>query len=77
MHTDGLDPDTSHTVALFHPRDQSWEEHFAWSRDSSGILMGTTECGRATIARLQLNHPEMIALRTLLAVLGLFPEIVS
>jgi hypothetical protein len=77
MHTDGLDPETNETAALFHPREQVWEGHFAWSRESSGILSGKTECGRATIVRLQLNHADLVELRALLAVLGLFPELMS
>jgi hypothetical protein len=54
--TRAVDPETNEPVALFHPREQKWEEHFAWSRDSSGVLSGKTPCGRATIARLRLNE---------------------
>ena len=26
----GIDPDSSHAVHLFHPRADSWRDHFAW-----------------------------------------------
>src|SRR3954465_4324750 len=36
--THALDPETGKGVALFHPRQQSWSDHFAWSSDFSRIL---------------------------------------
>jgi hypothetical protein len=33
-------------------------------------IVGKTACGRATINRLDLNHPELLRLRSLLAELG-------
>ena len=52
--TDGVDPKTGHSVPLFDPRRQDWNVHFYWSRDADRIL-GMTDIGRATIARLDMN----------------------
>ena len=54
--TDGVDPQTRQRVALFHPRRNTWNDHFAWSADGSEIL-GITPCGRATVSVLKLNNP--------------------
>jgi hypothetical protein len=50
-------------------------EHFRWSEPDPSLAEGITACGRATINRLQLNHPDMVAIRRALAALGLFPEV--
>ncbi len=44
----GTDPKTGETVALFHPRQQVWTEHFGWHEDFTQII-GKASCGRATI----------------------------
>jgi hypothetical protein len=71
---EGPDPDTGETVRLFHPRRDDWSEHFEWSRESAGVLAGRTPSGRATISALRVNDPDMVALRVLLAAVGLFPD---
>ena len=53
--TDGLDLETGDVVALFHPRQQKWHEHFAWSQDGNTVI-GLTACGRATVDVLRLNN---------------------
>lgn len=50
-----LDPLTDEQEALFHPRQQIWREHFAWSEDQK-TLVGLTATGRATIACLDMNN---------------------
>jgi len=72
-HTEGVDSVSGETVPLFNPRTQEWSEHFCWSPQQPLVLEGRTACGRGTIARLQRNHPDMIAVRGLLSALGLFP----
>jgi hypothetical protein len=69
-----VDPLSGQSVGLFNPRTQVWSEHFQWSRAQVGLLEAKTACGRATIARLQMNHPVLVDIRRLLADLGLFPE---
>jgi HNH endonuclease len=60
--TEAIDPKTGQTIALFHPRQQTWPEHFAWSFDNVTIL-GRTGCGRATIEALKLNNALAITVR--------------
>ncbi len=74
-HADGIDPTTNESVPLFNPRAHNWAEHFQWSVAVHGAVEGKTGCGRATIARLEMNHPDMVAVRRLLATLGLFREL--
>ncbi|MCI0457958.1 MAG: HNH endonuclease [Gemmataceae bacterium] len=71
-HTDAPDPATGRTVPLFNPRHDRWEEHFGWLESDPAILEGKTRRGRATIERLQMNHPNMVDIRRLLLTLGLF-----
>jgi hypothetical protein len=72
--TDDTDPVSGRSVRLFNPRSDSWDEHFSWSTDTRGALVGQTDIARATIERLRINDPDMIALRNLLIELGLLPE---
>ncbi|MAU00522.1 MAG: HNH endonuclease [Anaerolineaceae bacterium] len=60
--TTAVDPETNVTVQLFHPRHQSWADHFAWSEDFSEIF-GLTPVGRATISRLKMNRPRIVLAR--------------
>jgi hypothetical protein len=64
---DGPDPETGETVALFHPRQDEWRDHFAWSATRPGELIGKTASGRVTIHALRINDADMIALRMFLA----------
>ncbi|MBI1832284.1 MAG: HNH endonuclease [Planctomycetes bacterium] len=57
-------------VPLFHPRRQKWSRHFRWS---GARIRGKTKTGKATVAVLNLNAPERIALRQALIAGGLFP----
>jgi hypothetical protein len=74
-HTSGLDPVSGASVPLFHPRRDLWADHFQWSIQERGVLEGKTARGRATIAQLHINAPDMVSIRQLLATLGLFTEI--
>jgi len=47
---------------LFHPRQQKWSEHFAWSEDGTEI-MGLTACGRTTVLALRLNNELAVTVR--------------
>jgi hypothetical protein len=72
--TRAVDPTTGATVALFHPRQQLWSDHFAWSEDSKTIL-GLTVCGRATIQALQMNHELIVAARAIWVRVKLHPPV--
>lgn len=52
--TTGTDPSNGEEVRLFHPIEEPWADHFAWTFDGQWIV-GMTPRGRATIARLDLN----------------------
>ena len=71
-HTTGIDPVSMAEVRLYHPRRDVWRAHFAWTEDFTELI-GLTACGRATIWRLRLNRPEIVALRQVLVAAGLHP----
>jgi HNH endonuclease len=66
----GIDPTTGREESLFNPRTQVWSDHFEWSTADTDELRGKTPCGHATIARLQMNHPDLVLVRGLLRQLG-------
>ena len=68
----GLDPDSGQVVALFHPRQQNWSDHFAWNEDFT-LIIGITAVGRATVQTLRLNRVGVVNLRQLLVPLGEHP----
>ena len=68
----GIDPDSVAIVRLYHPRTDSWTEHFRWN---GARLEGRTPIGRATIGVLEMNHPDSIAIRLELIASGLFPPL--
>jgi hypothetical protein len=70
--THAHDPQTGRLVMLFHPRWQHWSRHFAWSEDFLSIV-GRTATGRATVAALHLNRPELLNLRRVLHIVGVHP----
>jgi hypothetical protein len=53
--TSAPDPLTGEPASLFHPRQQTWADHFQW--DASGtLIVGLTAVGRTTIVALNLNN---------------------
>jgi len=70
--THDVDPETQQSVALFHPRQQEWNQHFAWSEDGSQIL-GLTLCGRVTVEVLRLNHSLIVTARMIWVTMGYHP----
>jgi hypothetical protein len=73
QHTHGRDLQTGRQVRLFHPRQQRWAIHFAWSLDST-CLIGRTAAGRVTITVLRMNNDLMVNLRRLWSTLLLHPR---
>ncbi len=56
----GIDPLTGAVTGLFHPREQRWEDHFAFE----GIyITGSTAVGRTTIQVLDMNSDDQLNLR--------------
>ena len=54
------DPKSKRTVVLFHPRQQRWHDHFRWE---GTVVVGLTATGRATIAALRMNRPQIVRIR--------------
>jgi hypothetical protein len=65
---------TGKSIALFHPHQQRWQDHFRWSEDAT-ILIGRTDTGRVTADALHMNRPELVRLRRLWVRLGEFPPL--
>jgi hypothetical protein len=72
----GVDPLTGKAVALFHPRQQKWSQHFAWS-DNGLQIIGRTPAARATIVRLRLNNDWLVRARQLWILAGIHPPMES
>jgi len=70
--TTGLDPFTNQSVLLYHPRQQQWRDHFAWSEDFIRVL-GLTPTGRASIYVLDLNREGLMNFRLALRAVGQHP----
>jgi hypothetical protein len=66
------DPETGEIVPLFHPRIQSWSEHFEWIQKGQ-ILRGLTPTGRATVVRLRMNQPRIVEARSIWILAGIHP----
>jgi len=64
------DPLTGERVALFHPLQQRWPEHF---RFKSREMEGLTAIGRATVVPLDLNHLRRQQIRQVEEAFGLYP----
>jgi hypothetical protein len=64
----GLDPVTGDLTRLFHPRTDVWTEHFflGW------CMRGKTPVGRTTIAVLDINDADAVAVRQALRDEGVF-----
>jgi hypothetical protein len=69
---DAIDPESQAVVPIFNPRLQRWAEHFAWTEDGT-VVQGLTAIGRATVAALQMNHPDIVAARQLWVSVGWHP----
>ena len=64
------DPLSQEDVPLFHPRHDTWQEHFDWH----GVtLIGKTPNGRATLAALDKNRPLILSIRREEVLLGRHP----
>ncbi len=66
----GLDSRTGQVTPLFHPRTQRWGDHFRWHGPQ---IVGRTSIVRATVAVLNMNRPDRVALREMIIAEGTFP----
>ncbi len=72
IQTQAVDADTGESIPLFHPRKQSWGDHFKWSDDGTQII-GESACGRATVVALQLNNKHLVQARRRWVMAGWHP----
>jgi 5-methylcytosine-specific restriction endonuclease McrA len=63
-----VDPVTDEVVSLFHPRRDTWKEHFRLAE--AGQIEGLTAKGRVTVKLLDFNNAERVAIRAGLMALG-------
>jgi hypothetical protein len=67
-----IDPITQEITPLFHPRRDVWSAHFEWAEDGA-VIRGKTAIGRATVAALDMNHPDIVSTRRLWISVGWHP----
>lgn len=67
-----IDPESNMEVRLFNPREDRWEDHFQVN-SQTGLIIGITPIGRATVKTLELNSQSQVIARQLWIRLGLFP----
>ena len=67
----GIDPEAGCPVPLFHPRTDSWFDHF---RFNDARIEGVTGTGRATVRLLQMNALRRVQLRARFLAAGLHRE---
>jgi hypothetical protein len=68
----GIDPHSRRVTRLFHPRRHKWTRHFVWD---GPVVVGQTPVGRATVAVLVMNHPDVLEVRRELIAEGRFPPV--
>jgi 5-methylcytosine-specific restriction endonuclease McrA len=57
----GIDPESGQVTALFNPRRDRWDNHFAWQDIH---IVGKSAVGRATVIVLDLNSEDQLDLRS-------------
>lgn len=70
--TAARDPVSDREVPLFHPQRQMWTEHLAW-RERATQIDGVTPVGRATVAILRMNRPQLVRVRRMWVLMGEHP----
>jgi hypothetical protein len=66
------DPHTQQAVALFNPQQDRWADHFVWNENATEITALTTT-GRATVAALRMNRPQLVRVRRMWVAMGEHP----
>ncbi len=72
--TECHDPINNKLIALYNPRQQVWNQHFAWNENFT-IVIGLTPTGRATVEALKLNLEGVVNLRQVLYSAGEHPPL--
>lgn len=71
---EAIDPVSGELADLFNPRQHRWDEHFLWTADFTQVV-GRSATGRATVAKLKLNRPQLVKLRRILRAAGEHPPV--
>jgi hypothetical protein len=71
--TTAIEPGTQQDTPLYQPRHEDWSDHFAWNDDATEIVP-LTAIGRATVAALRMNRPQLARLRRMWAAMGEHPR---
>jgi len=71
---EAVDPESGMTVLLFNPRVEQWNDHFEWTEEGT-VIRGKTPKGRATVAMLNVNHPDIVSARRLWVIAGWHPPV--
>ena len=66
-----FDPQTGNPTALYHPRKQTWDDHFHLNDDA--MLEGITPEGRTTVFVLRMNDPKRVTQRLGEFITGEYP----
>jgi len=69
---EAVDSESAATVPFFNPRTEQWDDHFEWIEGGT-VIRGKTPKGRATIAALNMNHPDIVTARRLWVIAGWHP----
>jgi hypothetical protein len=69
---EGFDAVSGAEAPIYNPRIMAWEEHFAWSLDTT-LVVGKTPTGRITVNLLKLNRSGAVNLRRVLKASGEHP----
>jgi hypothetical protein len=67
----GFDPQTGEIARIYNPRKQAWHEHFVLQTTLE--ITGRTPEGRTTVSVLQMNAPNRLENRQILAAMGDYP----
>jgi len=62
LRTTGFDEMLQLEIELFNPRRDTWDEHFQVDKET-GLIIGLTNIGRATVHCLQMNSAQQSAAR--------------
>ena len=65
-----LDTETHQIVALFHPRQHTWSDHFTLD---GAMIRPLSAVGRVTVRLLQINRTDRLEERRLLRLYGQYP----
>ncbi len=70
--THARDPETGQFLPIFHPRQDSWDQHFGWVNGGTHVV-GLTPTGRATVIALRLNNEYVVESRDIWISFGWHP----